>query len=480
MGNRNRKHKKNNNKRAAQVFQNNAAGVSGADPGARQVIPAHLKDQTEEELFVLSEQTESPEEILEIKAEAGIPVQYEKTEEVGDRAGSETPEGFDDDILEGFRILEIPPKPSISFISAALAGGNRIEQNESEEEAEPELEAEPEPEPEREQEPEFEAEPEPEAEPGEEAAEEQPVEPEVEPEAESEPEPEEDAEPEKKYKPPVRAAEPDDEDEDPDVDSVPKAARSRKKAVREVKAERTLPQDEIRSARRATRRFHILFVSEGTKHVRTIRTSLDMLLLSGVLIVLLIAALIAYLFSGRSEKEEYEERIEALNEQITTLSEDKILLQADIESLDLALKEANSKLTEHDTKAQAKTEEEALLYVPSALPLDSQALPSEYDKENKWITMDAAPGARVVATGAGTVNYAGESVEAGGYLVSVDHGNGYVSNYYCLSFPVVKENAKVDRGTALFLIGEDAGKLIYRIQYEGDYIDPYTVLNIAG
>ena len=118
--------------------------------------------------------------------------------------------------------------------------------------------------------------------------------------------------------------------------------------------------------------------------------------------------------------------------------------------------------------------------MPSALPLDSQALPSEYDKENKWITMDAAPGARVVATGAGTVNYAGESVEAGGYLVSVDHGNGYVSNYYCLSFPVVKENAKVDRGTALFLIGEEAGKLIYRIQYEGDYIDPYTVLNIAG
>ena len=45
---------------------------------------------------------------------------------------------------------------------------------------------------------------------------------------------------------------------------------------------------------------------------------------------------------------------------------------------------------------------------------------------------------------------------------------------------MVKKNAKVDRGTALFLIGDEADKLIYRIQYEGDYIDPYTVLNIAG
>ena len=94
--------------------------------------------------------------------------------------------------------------------------------------------------------------------------------------------------------------------------------------------------------------------------------------------------------------------------------------------------------------------------------------------------MDAAPGVRVVATGDGTVTYAGESVEAGGYLVSVDHGNGYQTNYYCQSFPVVKEKATVSRGTALFVIGEDADKLIYRIQYEGDYIDPYTVLNIAG
>ena len=205
-----------------------------------------------------------------------------------------------------------------------------------------------------------------------------------------------------------------------------------------------------------------------------------MILLSAVLIVLIIAAMIAYVFHGIRTEEEYEERIEALNEHISTLSEDKILLQADIETLDMALKEANGKLTVHDTVAQAQTEEQALLYVPSALPLDSQALPSEYDKEHKWITMDAAPGVRVVATGAGTVVYAGESVEAGGYLISVDHGNGYVSNYYCQSFPVVKKNAKVDRGTALFLIGDEADKLIYRIQYEGDYIDPYTVLNIAG
>ncbi|MBQ7583635.1 MAG: peptidoglycan DD-metalloendopeptidase family protein [Lachnospiraceae bacterium] len=234
----------------------------------------------------------------------------------------------------------------------------------------------------------------------------------------------------------------------------------------------------LRHRKRAN--FSILFVSDKTERIRTIRTTSDRIILITILCGLLLAAVIGYVIHGVFVRDAYDEQIGALHEEIATLSEDKILLSAEIESLEAELKEANNRISEKESQAQAKTEAEALQYMPSALPLDSQALPSEYDKEKKWITMDAAPGVHVVAAGSGTVSYAGESVESGGYLVSVDHGNGYQTDYYCQSRPVVKERADVRRGTVLFSIGDEGDKLFYRVKYEGDFIDPYTVLNIAG
>ena len=86
----------------------------------------------------------------------------------------------------------------------------------------------------------------------------------------------------------------------------------------------------------------------------------------------------------------------------------------------------------------------------------------------------------MVAAGEGVVTYAGDSVEEGGYLVTVDHGNGYETDYYCKAAPIVKEKNEVTRGTTLFILDQDSGRLMYRIRYEGDFIDPYTVMNISG
>ena len=227
-------------------------------------------------------------------------------------------------------------------------------------------------------------------------------------------------------------------------------------------------------------RYSILLVSDRTGKVHTLRTTFAGILLGIAFAVLLVGSLAACLIYSGYAREGYEESIASLNKEISTLTEDKILLEADLEARDRELSDLTKKLSEKESRAKAKTEEEKLLFVPSALPLDSQTLPSEYDKKNKWITIDAAPGSHVVAAGSGSVEYAGESVESGGYLVTVDHGNGYKSDYYCQGRPVVKEGKKVDRGAALFAVGNEGDKLFYRIRYEDDYIDPYTVLNIAG
>ena len=231
--------------------------------------------------------------------------------------------------------------------------------------------------------------------------------------------------------------------------------------------------------KRGPKKFNILFVTDDSKRVKTIRTSADAVLLCTIGAAIVILAVFVAIVWNSLKTEEYKAEIEGLKEEIVSLSEDKIILEAEIENLEQELGNMNSEISAKESQAQADTELQALQSIPSALPLNSQALPSEYDKEKHWITVDAGAGTHVVATGDGTVTYAGESVEAGGYLVTVNHGNGYETNYYCQSFPVVTQGAAVTRGTTLYVIA-DTDKLIYQIKYEGEFVDPYTVLNIAG
>ena len=234
-----------------------------------------------------------------------------------------------------------------------------------------------------------------------------------------------------------------------------------------------------KTGRKKPKGYNILFVPEDGRRVKSVRTSAEAILAGTFVLAGILTAIVVYIVWNSFSAEEYKEEITALHEEIVTLSEDKIVLEADIERLEQELSNATTEISAKETQAQADTEIQALQAIPSALPINSGALPSDYDKEKHWITIDAASGTHVVATGDGTVTYVGESAEAGGYRVTVEHGNGYETNYYCQSFPVVTQGAKVSRGTTLFVI-VDTDKLIYQIKYEDDFIDPYTVLNIAG
>ena len=118
--------------------------------------------------------------------------------------------------------------------------------------------------------------------------------------------------------------------------------------------------------------------------------------------------------------------------------------------------------------------------LPSILPVDRQIEPSDYDDNNEWVLFDTPLGTNVIATGAGFVTYAGPTEEIPGYFVIIiDHDNGYASNYYCRSSPIIKEGVNVDRGTILYDIEIEDDRLIYRVLYEGNYINPYTLFNIS-
>ncbi|MBO4374241.1 MAG: peptidoglycan DD-metalloendopeptidase family protein [Lachnospiraceae bacterium] len=234
--------------------------------------------------------------------------------------------------------------------------------------------------------------------------------------------------------------------------------------------------------RKAGVRFNVLMVPEGGGNVRTFRTSKDFLVIVVLLMLALIGAAVMYVINNAERDEEYQAKIGALEQRISTLSEDIIVLEADNENLQNQLRSANALLESKsvEEEIEQETEEVDLSYVPTFLPVfGTVSIPSPYTQENQYITFTTGDGSKVVSAADGIVVYAGESVE-NGYCVKVNHGNGYETVYYEDNTPYVAEGMKVKRGDTLYEIHGESKVLKYQISYEGQFIDPYTIMDIDG
>ena len=229
-------------------------------------------------------------------------------------------------------------------------------------------------------------------------------------------------------------------------------------------------------------RFNVLMVPEGGGNVRTFRTSADFLILVVLLLLILVGAAVMYVINNTEKDERYQARVAELEQRISSQSEDMIVLQADNENLQNQLRSANALLESKsvEEEIEQETEEVDLSFVPTFLPVSGTvSIPSPYTSENQYITFTTGDGSKVISAADGVVVYAGESVE-NGYSVKVNHGNGYETIYYEDNTPYVAEGMKVKRGDTLFLISGDNKVLKYQISYEGQFIDPYTIMDIDG
>lgn len=159
-----------------------------------------------------------------------------------------------------------------------------------------------------------------------------------------------------------------------------------------------------------------------------------------------------------AEKKAYEKEKEALN--------NKLLIMSD--TINQKVEEVN-KLNE---KYNA-------LYEPTMLPLTGSATIEEVSEGEPMCLFNAAEGALVVATAAGTVTEIVEESEYG-YKVSVDHGNGYVTIYRNRDVPKVKQGDTIMQGAAIFVIDVDNLKIGYQIMQDGVYINPMEMMHIEG
>ncbi|MBR2186108.1 MAG: hypothetical protein IJ857_02085, partial [Lachnospiraceae bacterium] len=60
------------------------------------------------------------------------------------------------------------------------------------------------------------------------------------------------------------------------------------------------------------------------------------------------------------------------------------------------------------------------------------------------------------------------------------HGNDYVSIYRYRDMPLLTEGTQVLRGTAIFTCTSVEPTFIYEIKYQGNSIDPNTLMKIDG
>lgn len=175
------------------------------------------------------------------------------------------------------------------------------------------------------------------------------------------------------------------------------------------------------------------------------------------------------------------------------LSEQNEILQRDIEAMsaevsDLTVKnnELNNKVTILSDTVNTKVEEQhaieqevEAIHIPDGFPLSSSASMLSDDEDPLTVVFTSNEGTSVIATGAGKVSEVIPDTEYGN-CIKIDHGNGYVTEYYLSSTPLIREGDEVLQGAILSLVEGDKSKLAYKVYLDGKQIDPMDIIKIDG
>lgn len=183
--------------------------------------------------------------------------------------------------------------------------------------------------------------------------------------------------------------------------------------------------------------------------------------------------------------------IEVLTTEKNSLSADKEKLETEVEQLSAAI---NKRLEDE----QLSAEEAEMLAMPTGFPLSGTAsMASAVDDTNSTtvteltddnkdtatgnpiVMFTAGEGSNVIASGSGTVLSVTTDAKFGN-MITIDHGNGYISIYRNGGDPLVNEGSSIDRGDILFVVGEHNTSLGYQIQKNEKYIDPEELIEING
>lgn len=125
---------------------------------------------------------------------------------------------------------------------------------------------------------------------------------------------------------------------------------------------------------------------------------------------------------------------------------------------------------------------------PWQLPLEDYVITSPYGERHgefhHGIDLAADSGTAIQAAKGGIVTFAGWKNDIYGYMVTLQHQNGYTSNYAHCSQVLATEGQRVQGGEEIALVGETGRAtgphLHFEIKLEGEIQDPNVFLNFEG
>lgn len=182
--------------------------------------------------------------------------------------------------------------------------------------------------------------------------------------------------------------------------------------------------------------------------------------------------------------------IKAANEQLQL---EKKELEGQIAELEGTISVLSDTVNQKVEAEQAMEAEIAEEHIPKGFPMNGTAQIKDgetedggddasemrADEERKEVIFTAAAGTNVITSGAGTVLSVSEDADYGN-IISIDHGNGYVSMYRNGGNPMVKEGNEVIRGAILYVIDDENTDTGYSIRKDDTYVDPMELIEING
>lgn len=190
---------------------------------------------------------------------------------------------------------------------------------------------------------------------------------------------------------------------------------------------------------------------------------------------------------------------------ITTLQGQLAVEMRQADELTLQISELNEKvdilsstLTDKTEALAVYEEAERAQHMPTAYPLRGNAAyyvpkeggeedgteaeggtEAEDEPEELMVQFMTGMGSSMVATADGEVSEV-SPLEDGGYKITIDHGNGFMTSYSGIGTIMVKEGDAITTGSILLGITEDDTVLSYQIMRNGEYIDPWECMEIHG
>lgn len=234
--------------------------------------------------------------------------------------------------------------------------------------------------------------------------------------------------------------------------------------------------------------FSVLVVSNTDRGSRQFQISLFAirLVVFVVFVFLVVLGVLIFQYStarGRQESLRKEllaqqQTAQALEKEKETWNSEKMALTSENETLRQIIEQKEA--SPGETKEE--TEEEKDMTLPTRYPSQgSGVMEAGYSEDHPYLTISAYSGSSVVAAGNGTVVTVG-SDDTYEHIIEIQHESGYTTRYLCHQEADVKveEGAQVQLGDVLLEITADETKMDYQILYEGETVDPMTVIEARG